>query len=88
MEKFWSAYSELRSTYCPRPEEVSVEVGVSVHTVKAWDLTANKSKDEAHKRNPSFFNRLRLSRLAEAKGAPKRIVSALKPDADVGEARP
>ena len=84
---FWDAYSVLRSKFCPRPEEVAVGVEVSVHTVRSWDKTANDSDDEDHKRNPSFFNRVRLSRLAETKGAPKRVVDALRPAPDTGEAR-
>ena len=83
--EFWDAYSKLR-VLCPRAEEIAVGAEVSVSTVKAWDLTAEGSKDKAHKRNPSFFNRVRLSRFAETKGAQKKIVEALKPDA-TAEAR-
>ena len=78
---FWEAYSELRSEYCRRAEEVAVGAEVSIHTVHGWDRRVRNPHD-SHGRNPSFFNRMRLSRLAESKGAPKRIVNALKPDAE------
>lgn len=83
---FWSAYSKLRSL-CLRAEEVAVGAEVSVHTVRAWDLTASGSEDKAHRRNPSHFNRVRLARFAETKGAPKRVVDSLKPR-EGEEARP
>lgn len=75
---FWEAYSILRARHCLRPEDVSVGAEVSNHTVKAWDLMA-KNPEDSHARNPSHFNRVRLARLAEAKGAPKKVVEALKP---------
>lgn len=76
---FWTAYSDLRSR-CQRPEEMAVGVEVSVHTIASWDRTAEGSEDTAHSRNPSYFNRIRLARFAEAKGAPKKVVAALKPE--------
>jgi len=81
MLEFWDAYSKLR-VLVPREEEVAVGVEVSVHTIRAWDLTAKGSHDEEHRRNPSYFNRVRLARFAETKGASKRVVEALKPQAD------
>ena len=82
---FWEAYVVLRSRHCIRPEEVSVGAEVSVHTVKAWDLMARNPED-SHARNPSYFNRVRLARLAESKGAPRRVIDALRPEQEQGEA--
>ena len=76
---FWDAYTKLRAL-APRDEEVAVGVEVSVHTVRAWDLAAEKSRDVDHKRFPSYFNRQRLARFADSLGAPKRVVEALRSD--------
>ena len=76
---FWSAYAFLREKHCPRPEEVAVGVEVSVHTVRSWDRFA-RDPDDDHARSPSHFNRVRLARLAEERGAPRRVVEALRPE--------
>lgn len=85
MSEFWKAYRSLRKL-CSRDEEVALGAEVSVFTVRAWDLTAERSTDKKHRRNPSYFNRVRLARFAESKGAPQEVVDGLSPEKP-GEAR-
>lgn len=80
---FWSAYKLLREEHCKRAEEVSFGAEVSIHTVMAWDRQARNPQDD-HGRNPNYWSRVRLARLAEDKGAPKKLVEALKPTAADG----
>ncbi len=83
---FWTAYSEFRKLVT-RPEEIAVGAEVSIHSVIRWDLRA-RDPGNANGRNPSYFNRVRLARLAEEKGAARRVIAALKPDAKVPGAQP
>lgn len=85
-KEFWDAYSTLRAKFCQRVEEVALGIDVSAHTVRSWDLTASGSSDTLHARSPGPSNRRRLARLAEEKGAPKKVVAALRPEPEI-EAR-
>lgn len=79
MLDFWTAYRRLRKEHVKRAEVVAVELDVSVFTVRAWDMRARGSKDVVHRRSPNVTNKGRLAKLAEQKGAPREVVTALEP---------
>ncbi len=78
MLDFWTAYRRLRKHHVTRAEVLAVETGASVWTVRAWDMSARRSKDK-HARSPNQSHKTQLAKLARAKGAPDEIASALEP---------
>lgn len=88
MLTFWEAYAKFRTTPPPkrdsalRAEEVAVLVECSVHAVNRWDTFAKATKPSQRRkgRNPSHFNRVRLSRAAKELGFPEKVVDALAPE--------
>lgn len=79
MLDFWTAYRRLRKEHVPRAEVLAVETGASVWTVRAWDMTARRSKDKDHRRSPNQSHKAQLARLARSKGAPEEVAAALEP---------